>query len=102
MHKLILALAITAATTLGGASAASAFERKVTIDTNRGTISKTSEVYCFEGACYREAELTGVNGYTLKSSGMCVLVQQGEYDCKGTVTGPQGGSRTRQVHVTVN
>ena len=102
MHKLIIALTLSAATIVGGAGTASAWERKTVIETNRGTITGSAEVYCFEGACYREGEITGVNGNTLKHSGMCVHVAAGQWDCKGTVTGPGGGSRTRNVHVTVN
>ena len=84
------------------AGSAQAWERKVTVETPRGTYTGKAEVYCFDGACYREAELTGVNGYTLKRSGMCVKAGDNEWDCKGTVTGPEGNSRTRQVHITVN
>ena len=101
MHKLILAFAVTAVATLGGASAASAWERNVTIYTERGTITGSAEVYCFDGACYREAEITGVDGNTLKRSGMCVARGHGHYDCKGTVTGPEGNSRSRRVHIHV-
>ena len=101
MHKLILALAVPTLAILGGASAASAWERKTTIDTPRGTITGSAEVYCFAGACYRDAEITGVNGNTLKRSGMCVRTGYNHYDCKGTVTGPEGNSRSRRMHVTV-
>ena len=98
----LIALAVTAATLIAGIGSANAFERRVTIDTPRGTVTGSAEVYCFEGACYREAELTGVNGYTLKRSGMCVQVAAGEWDCKGTITGPEGNSRTRHVHVEID
>lgn len=101
MYKLILTSALAAALAIGSAGTASAWERKVTVDTNRGTITGSAEVYCFEGACYREAEITGVNGNTLRRSGMCVRVASSQWDCKGTVTGPKGASRTRHVHVTV-
>ena len=102
MRNLILAAVVATTAALGGAGAANAFERHFTLETNRGTVTGNAEVYCFEGACYREAQLTGVNGYTLKHSGMCVKVDAGEWDCKGTVTGPEGNSRTRHVHVTVD
>lgn len=101
MHKLILALAVTTLTALGGASAASAWDRKTTIHTPHGTITGSAEVYCFAGACYRDGEITGVNGNTLKHSGMCVRQSYNRYACKGTVTGPEGNSRSRRVHVTV-
>ena len=101
MHKLILALAVTTLAALGGANAASAWERKMTIDTPRGAITGSAEVYCFAGACYREAEITGVNGNTLKRSGMCVRRSYRHYDCRGTVTGPEGNSRNRRVNITV-
>ncbi len=101
MHRLILALAITTLVALGGTTAASAWERKVTVDTPRGTVTGSAEVYCFAGACYRAAEITGVNGNTLKRSGMCVRTGYRHYDCKGTVTGPRGNSSSRRVHVTV-
>jgi hypothetical protein len=89
-------------TLAAGIGSASAFERHVTIDTPRGQVTGSAKVYCFDGACYREAELTGVNGYTLKRSGMCVKAGDNEWDCKGTVTGPEGNTRTRRVHITVN
>ena len=97
----LIVLALTAATLAAGAGSANAFERHVTVDTPRGTITGSAEVYCFDGACYREAELTGVNGNTLKRSGMCTRVDANEWDCKGTVSGPEGNSRTRRVHITV-
>jgi hypothetical protein len=99
MRKLILAFALTTAATLGGATAASAFERNFSIETDRGTITGSADVYCFEGACYREGELTGVNGKTLESSGMCVRRGYHRWDCKGTVTGPEGNTATRRFHV---
>jgi hypothetical protein len=101
MHKLILTLALAVTVAIGATGTASAWERKVTIDTNRGTITGSAEVYCFAGACYREAELTGVNGNTLRHSGMCVRAGQGHWDCKGTVTGPEGNSRSRRAHIVV-
>ena len=101
MRPLILAT-LSTLTLIAGIGSASAFERHVTVDTPRGTVTGSAEVYCFDGACYREAELTGVNGNTLKRSGMCVKVSDGEFDCKGTVTGPEGGTRTRHVHLSVD
>lgn len=98
----LIALTLTTVALSAGVGSANAFERRVTIDTPRGTVTGSAEVYCFAGACYREAELTGVNGYTLKRSGICVQVAAGEWDCKSTVTGPEGNSRTRQVHISVN
>lgn len=101
MHKLIIALALSATAIVGGAGTASAWERKTVIETNRGTITGSAEVYCFQGACYREGEITGVNGNTLRLSGMCVRAGYERWDCKGTVTGPNGNSRSRHVHVRV-
>jgi hypothetical protein len=101
MRNTLLALAVATAALIGGASAASAFERNFTIDTNRGQITGSSEVYCFAGACYREAQLTGVNGNTLETSGMCVRATYYRWNCKGTVTGPEGNSATRRFHVHV-
>lgn len=98
----LIALALTASTLAAGVGTASAWERRLTIDTPRGQVTGSAEVYCFSGACYREAELTGVNGYTLKRSGMCVKAGDNEWDCKGTVTGPEGNTRARLVHITVN
>ena len=101
MRHLIIT-ALSTLTLVAGAGAASAFERHVIVDTPRGTVTGSAEVYCFDGTCYREAELTGVNGYTLKHSGMCTKASEGEWDCKGTVTGPEGNTRTRRVHISVN
>lgn len=100
MQKLIIVLALAAAGIIGGAGSASAWERKVIIDTDRGTLTRSAEVYCFQGACYRETELTGVDGNTLKRSGMCVRVAYEQWDCKGTVTGPAGNSHSRRFRVT--
>lgn len=101
MRHLII-VALSTLTLVAGAGAANAFERRVTVETPRGTVTGSAEVYCFDGACYREAELTGVNGYTLKHSGVCTQAGANAWDCKGTVTGPQGNTRTRQVHISVN
>jgi len=101
MRHLIIA-ALSTLTLVAGAGAASAFERHVTVETPRGTLTGSAEIYCFDGACYREAELTGVNGSTLKRSGMCTQAGANEWNCKGTVTGPQGNTRTRQVHISLN
>jgi len=98
----LIVTALTTLTLLAGIGSASAWERHVIVDTPRGTVTGSAEVYCFEGACYREAELTGINGATLKRSGMCIKVSANEWDCKGTVTGPEGNTRTRRVHVTTN
>jgi hypothetical protein len=84
-----------------GAQSASAFERHFWVETERGTISGSTDVYCFDGACYREAEITGVNGNALQTSGMCVRRAAGVWNCKGTVTGPNGGSVTRYGRVRV-
>lgn len=98
----LLTLALTTATLLVGISSANAFERHFTIDTPRGTIAGTTEVHCFRGACYREKELAGVNGHTLKRSSLCVRVAAGEWTCKSIVTGPKGKGRKRQVHIEAN
>ncbi|WP_055048570.1 hypothetical protein [Devosia sp. A16] len=100
MHKPIIVLTLAVAAMVGGAGNASAWDRKVTIDTNRGSLTRSVEVYCFQGACYRESELTGVNGNTLRRSGMCVRVAYEQWDCKGTVTGPAGNSHSRRFRVT--
>lgn len=58
MRSLLIA-ALGGLPLLAGIGSAGAWERHVTVDTHRGTISGSSEVYCFAGACYRERELTG-------------------------------------------
>lgn len=99
MRNLMLGtIAATFALALGAGGAA-AFERNITVHTDRGTINKSVERFCFDGRCYREAEITGVNGNTLRRSGMCVNVGYGDWSCKGTVTGPDGNSRTRWVDI---
>lgn len=98
MRSLIIA-AVTGLTLLAGIGSAGAWERSVTIGTNRGTLHGSSEVYCFSGACYREREITGVNGNTLHSSGKCVRAGLHRWNCQGTVTGPAGNSVTRRVHI---
>lgn len=101
MRHLIVA-ALSTLTLAAGIGSAGAWERHMTVDTPRGQVAGSAEVYCFNGACYREAELTGVNGYTLKRSGMCVRADENEWDCKGTVTGSEGNTRTRRVHIIAN
>ena len=98
MRSLLIA-ALGGLTLLTGIGSAGAWERHVTVDTHRGTISGSSEVYCFAGACYRERELTGVNGHTLQTSGMCVRAGFHRWNCRGTVTGAAGNSVTRAVRV---
>jgi len=100
MQRTLIVLALATAAMVGGAGTASAWERKVTIDTNRGSLTRSVESYCFQGACYRESELVGVNGNTLKRSGMCVRVAYEQWACKGTVTGPTGNSHSRRVRIT--
>ena len=90
---------VTALSTLAlaaGIGSAGAWERHVTVETPHGTVTGSAEVYCFNGACYREAELTGVNGYTLKRSGMCVKVAEGEQEP------PAGSPHHRQLRFPAN
>ena len=84
------------------AGSAQAWERKVTVDTPRGTYTGKAEVYCFDGACYRESELTGVNGATLQKNGMCTLSEPGVWSCQSTAVGPNGGVKTRSSTITRN
>ena len=62
MRTHLIAAAIATLGLALGAQSASAFERHFWVETERGTISGSTDVYCFDGACYREAEITGVNG----------------------------------------
>jgi hypothetical protein len=93
----VLALSGLAAT----AATASAFERHVTVDTPRGTYSRDVDRYCFDGACYAEAQIMGPNGATLQRSGMCAYAGYHRWNCHGTVVGPRGNSVDRRVRVIV-
>ena len=84
------------------AGSAQAWERKVTVDTPSGTYTGKAEIYCFDGACYRDSELTGVNGTTLKKSGSCTLSEPGVWSCQSTAVGPNGGVKTRSSTITRN
>ena len=99
MKRIVLALTIATAAALGSVGAASAWERNTTIETERGTIRKSVDVHCDNGACYRDSELTGVNGGTVKRSGMCERAGYSSWHCKGTITGPNGNSRSRHVRI---
>lgn len=100
MLKTMLPVALVVATLVAGP--AQAWERKVTVDTPRGTYTGTAEVYCFDGACYRDSELTGVNGATLQKNGMCTLTEPGVWSCQSTAIGPNGGVRHRSSTITAN
>ena len=84
------------------AGSAQAWERKVTVETPRGTYTGKAEVYCFDGACYRDSELTGVNGATLQKNGMCTVSEPGVWSCKSTAIGPKGGVGTPSRTITRN
>lgn len=84
------------------AGSAQAWERKLTVETPRGTYSGQAEVYCFDGTCYRESELTGVTGASLQKSGSCTVSEPGVWNCQSTAMGPNGGVRTRSTTITRN
>lgn len=100
--RLILTLALAAPLALVGMTGAQAFERNVIVHTNKGDITKSVERYCFDGACYLESQLTGVNGETLKRSGMCVQSEPNTWSCQVTGSTSTGRNWTRQGSVTVN
>lgn len=88
----ILIASVIAATAVLGIGEATAFQRNGTLLTQRGTISSSASTYCFEGTCYREAQLTGINGNTLQQSGECAQTSPGVWACEGKWVGPKGGS----------
>ena len=92
MRSILIASALVGITAFGTIGDASAFQRNGSLQTGRGTITSSANAYCFEGTCYREAQLTGINGNTLQQSGQCTVTSPGVWACEGKWVGPKGGS----------
>lgn len=90
MHKLLIATPLAIIAFGLGIQSASAFERKTTVETDRGTYTKFVEAECAGGYCYRESELIGPNGGTLFREGECWRIAHGTFRCRGKLTGPAG------------
>ena len=99
MLKIIATVALATLAVAAMAPAANAAQRHWTVTGAHGTTTGSVDRYCFDGACYGEAQITGPNGKTLQTSGMCTRTEPYVWDCKGTATGPQGGTKTGAVHV---
>lgn len=128
MRKLLVTTAIIGIIVAGMAGDASAWSRKGTVTTNRGTFTSQGSGSCANGACSRSGSTTGPNGRTVtsQSSGSCAngscsssgtitgpngktvdtsgsvtKTGQGTYDYSHSATGPNGGSVTKSGTVTV-
>ena len=104
IHSIGRALTLAAPLALAGAGAANAWDKTVTVHTKNGDVTKQVDRYCFEGACYRESQITLPNGKVFNRQSMCVKAAPHEWTCKITTTGPEGKHRTkiRTGSVSVN
>lgn len=100
--RFFLTLALATPLVFAGAAGAQAFQRNVTVETGRGEINRSVERYCFDGTCYLESQLTGVNGETLQRSGACTQSAPETWTCKVTGSTSTGRIWTRQGIVVVN
>ncbi|WP_421760342.1 hypothetical protein [Devosia sp.] len=92
MRNILIASILVGTAAFGSIGEAAAFQRNGSLQTSRGTITSSADTYCFEGTCYREAQLTGINGNTLQQSGQCTVTSPGVWACEGKWVGPKGGS----------
>ena len=91
MKHFLIALTVAIVPLSLGVQTASAFERKSTIETDRGTFTKYVEAECAGGYCYRESEVIGPDGGTLFREGECWRIAHHTFRCRGKLTGPAGG-----------
>ena len=102
MLKTLIAGAIVAATLCSAATAASAAERHITVTGPNGTTTADIDRHCSGGVCYGSSDITGPNGKSVETSGTCARgFWPDRWNCKATITGPDGGSVTRRAHVVV-
>ncbi len=128
MRKLLVTTAIIGIVVAGMASDASAWTRKGTVTTGRGTytsqgsgscanhacsrsgsttgpngktVTSQSSGSCANGSCSRSGTVTGPNGKTVDTSGSVTKTGQGTYDYSRSATGPNGGSVSKSGTVTV-
>ena len=101
MLKTLIAATILAGS-LGAASAASAAERHITVTGPNGTTTADVERHCGWIGCTRSAQITGPNGETVDATSACARgYWPGRWNCKATITGPDGNSVTRRAHAVV-
>jgi len=128
MRKLLVTTAIVGLVVAGMASEASAWTRKGSVTTGRGTytsegsgscanhacsrsgsttgpngktVTSQSSGSCANGSCSRSGTITGPNGKTVDTTGSITKTGQGTYDYSRSATGPNGGSVTNSGAVTV-
>lgn len=104
IHTIGLTLALAAPLALSCAGAANAWDRTVTVHTKNGDATKQVDRYCFDGACYRESQITLASGKVFNRESMCVRAAPHQWNCKVTTTGSDGRqvTKTRTGSVTVN
>jgi hypothetical protein len=95
IHTIGLALTLAAPLALSGAGAANAWDKTVTVNTKNGDATKQIDRYCFDGACYRESQITMPDGKVFNRQSMCVKAAPHQWTCKITTTGPDGKHWTK-------
>jgi len=99
----LLALAVAAGLTLGGAGVSSAYDRQTTVTSGGRTASKTVTGARTGSGYTRSATTTGPNGKSMESQ------SSGNWDAstktwtkQKSVTGPKGQSKSWQKETTVS
>ena len=101
MLKPLTIAALVATLVCGGAGGAAAAEHHVTVT---GPDGGTADVdrHCGWVGCKTTAQFTGPDGKTVHSTSACVRgYAPGRWNCKATITGPNGNSVTRRAHAVV-
>jgi hypothetical protein len=86
---------------VGTAAEASAWTRQGTVTTARGTYTVNGAGSCAGGTCSRSRTVTGPYGGTVTRNGSVTKTGPGQYQYSGTTTGPYGRTVTRSGTVVV-
>ncbi|HUL10372.1 MAG TPA: hypothetical protein VLV76_28855 [Candidatus Acidoferrum sp.] len=101
MTKLLMTAALAAVMFVGATSDASAWTRKSTVTTHRGTYTSEATGSCVNYTCTRSGTTTGPNGQQVTTSGSITKTAPGQYDYSRSITGPNGGTATSQGTITI-
>jgi hypothetical protein len=101
MTKLIMTTALAAVMFVGATSDASAWTRKSTVTTHRGTYTSEASGSCANNTCTRSGTTTGPGGKQVTTSGSITRTAPGQYEYSRSATGPNGGTVSGQGTITV-
>jgi hypothetical protein len=101
MKTALCSTALAGLLVVGAAADANAWTRQGSVTTARGTYYSHGSGGCAAGTCSRSATVTGPYGGTYTRQGSVTRTAPGQYQYSGTATGPRGGTVTRNGTVTV-